>query len=77
MRNGLAQACKAADDLKANLEEEYVAVREFIVEFCRCMDYVQHAKMLVAGCAFLCQNSLVCMRPPGLKSNTHTARKSF
>lgn len=44
------QACKAADDLKANLEEEYVAVREFIVEFCRCMDFVQHAKMLVAGC---------------------------
>ncbi|EIE20867.1 hypothetical protein COCSUDRAFT_57414 [Coccomyxa subellipsoidea C-169] len=43
------QACKAADDLKANLEEEYVAVREFIVEFCRCMDFVQHAKMLVAG----------------------------
>ncbi|CAL8467919.1 g7457 [Coccomyxa elongata] len=43
------QACKAADDLKANLEEEYVAVREFIVEFCRHMDFVQHAKMLVAG----------------------------
>ena len=47
----MLQACKAADDLKANLEEEYVAVREFIVEFCRCMDFVQHAKMLVAGCA--------------------------
>lgn len=47
------QACKAADDLKANLEEEYVAVREFIVEFCRHMDFVQHAKMLVAGCEFL------------------------
>lgn len=47
------QACKAADDLKANLEEEYVAVREFIVEFCRHMDFVQHAKMLVAGCKLL------------------------
>lgn len=46
-----AQACKAADDLKANLEEEYVAVRSFIVDFCHCMDHVQHAKMLVAGCA--------------------------
>ena len=46
-----AQACKAADELKGNLEEEYVAVRAFIVEFCRCMDHVQHAKMLVAGCA--------------------------
>lgn len=44
------QACKAADDLKANLEEEYVAVRAFIVEFCKCMDYIQHAKMLVSGC---------------------------
>lgn len=44
------QACKAADDLKANLEEEYVAVRTFIVEFCKCMDYIQHAKMLVTGC---------------------------
>ena len=47
------QACKAADDLKANLEEEYVAVREFIVEFCRHMDFVQHAKMLVSGCELL------------------------
>jgi len=44
------QACKAADELKANLEEEYVAVRTFIVEFCKCMDYIQHAKMLVSGC---------------------------
>ena len=44
------QACKAADDLKANLEEEYVAVRTFIVEFCKCMDHIQHAKMLVSGC---------------------------
>ncbi len=44
------QACEAADDLKANLEEEYVAVRTFIVEFCKCMDYIQHAKMLVSGC---------------------------
>ncbi|CAL5219987.1 g1925 [Coccomyxa viridis] len=43
------QACEAADDLKANLEEEYVAVRTFIVEFCKCMDYIQHAKMLVSG----------------------------
>ena len=46
----LLQACKAADDLKANLEEEYVAVRTFIVEFCKCMDHIQHAKMLVSGC---------------------------
>ena len=46
------QACKAADDLKANLEEEYVAVRTFIVEFCKCMDYIQHAKMLVSGCEY-------------------------
>ena len=46
----MVQACKAADDLKANLEEEYVAVRAFIVEFCKCMDYIQHAKMLVSGC---------------------------
>ena len=45
-----SQACKAADDLKANLEEEYVAVRTFIVEFCKCMDHIQHAKMLVSGC---------------------------
>ncbi len=36
--------------MKANLEEEYVAVRSFIVEFCKCMDYIQHAKMLVTGC---------------------------
>ncbi|CAK0770229.1 hypothetical protein CVIRNUC_003746 [Coccomyxa viridis] len=43
------QACKAADDLKANLEEEYVAVRTFIMEFCKCMDHIQHAKMLVSG----------------------------
>lgn len=46
----LLQACKAADDLKANLEEEYVAVRTFIMEFCKCMDHIQHAKMLVSGC---------------------------
>ena len=27
-----------------------MAVRTFIVEFCKCMDYIQHAKMLVTGC---------------------------
>jgi hypothetical protein len=54
------QACKAADELKANLEEEYVAVRAFIVEFVRCVDHVQHAKMLVTGCAL----------PPPLTSHT-------
>ena len=26
-------------------------MRAFIVDFCHCMDHVQHAKMLVAGCA--------------------------
>lgn len=25
-------------------------MRTFIVEFCKCMDYIQHAKMLVSGC---------------------------
>jgi len=26
-----------------------VAVRDFIAAYCRCMDYVQHARMLVVG----------------------------
>ncbi len=43
------QACAAADELKSNLDGEFVAVRDFIAAFCRCMDYVQHARMLVVG----------------------------
>ena len=29
-----------------------MAVRDFIAAFCRCMDYVQHARMLVVGYPF-------------------------
>ena len=47
-----AQACAAADQLKGNLDSEFVAVRDFIAAFCRCMDYVQHARMLVVGYPF-------------------------
>ncbi|KAK9845840.1 hypothetical protein WJX81_003921 [Elliptochloris bilobata] len=45
-------ACAAADQLKGNLDGEFVAVRDFIAAFCRCMDYVQHARMLVVGYPF-------------------------
>ena len=46
------QACAAADELKGNLDSEFAAVRDFIAAFCRCMDYVQHARMLVVGYPF-------------------------
>lgn len=49
---GVWQACAAADQLKGNLDSEFVAVRDFIAAFCRCMDYVQHARMLVVGYPF-------------------------
>ena len=43
-----------------------MAVRAFIVEFCKCMDYIQHAKMLVSGCepSFVCCSSSVFHQRP-------------